>query len=78
MNPEHILTDLRFNIMALPSHGRPSELLLLRMNKEIDRDMKYMNSYVLSTLHEKREIQIYNITKKEQRKSEMATDGTLL
>jgi len=77
MNPEYILIDLRFNIMALVLHGRPSELLLLRMNKEIDTDMKYMNSYVLSTLHEKRKIKIY-ITKKDQIKSEKATNGTLL
>jgi len=61
--------------MSLVVHGKLSELLLLRMN---DSDMKYMNSYVLSTLHEKFKIKIYIITKKEQLKSEMATDGTLL
>jgi len=53
MNPVYILNDLRFNIMSLLLHVKPSELLLLRMNKEIDTDMKYMNSYVLYTLHEK-------------------------
>jgi hypothetical protein len=37
-----------------------------------------MNSDVLPTLHEKRKIKIYSITKKEQLKSEMATDCTLL
>jgi len=64
--------------MSLLLHGKPEDLLLLRMNKEIDTDMKYMNSYVLSTLHEKRKIKIYFNTKNEQLKSEMATDGTLL
>ena len=64
--------------MSLLLHGKPSESLLLRMNKEIDTNMKYMNSYVLSTLHEKRKIKIYIITKNEQLKSEMATDGTIL
>jgi hypothetical protein len=43
------------------------QLLLLRVN---DSDMKYINSYVLSTLHEKLKIKIYIITKKEQLKCE--------
>jgi hypothetical protein len=76
MNPAQILTDFVLTLSLL-SHGKPSEFLLLRMNKETDMDVKYIHSYVLSTLHEKRKIKIYIITKNEQLKSETATDGTL-
>jgi hypothetical protein len=51
--------------MSLLLHGKSAEFLLLHMNKEINTDMKYMNSYVPSTLHEKRKIKIYIDTKNE-------------